>query len=120
MLRTSGAGNMQSAVDEKKKLELRVDNVTGELNKAKARVAELDSNKQQLQVRVVPRILPTLQQKLGNTTRNGMGSCGCAAACFAGFGGGASARVSGGVLALRAGTDTHPPMCLPAAPAGAC
>lgn len=44
------AGNMQSAVDEKKKLELRLDNVTNELNKAKAHAAELDGSKQQLQV----------------------------------------------------------------------
>lgn len=45
------AGNMQSAVDEKKKLELRVDNITGELNKAKSQVTELEGGKQQLQVR---------------------------------------------------------------------
>lgn len=44
------AGNMQSAVDEKKKLELRLDNITGELNKAKTHVTELESSKQQLQV----------------------------------------------------------------------
>lgn len=43
---------MQSAVDEKKKLELRVDNISGELNKAKTQVTELESSKQQLQVRV--------------------------------------------------------------------
>lgn len=41
---------MQSAVDEKKKLELRLDNITGELNKAKMHVTELESSKQQLQV----------------------------------------------------------------------
>jgi hypothetical protein len=41
---------MQSAVDEKKKLELRVDNTAGELNKAKAQAIELESSKQQLQV----------------------------------------------------------------------
>jgi len=45
-------GNMQSAVDEKKKLELRVDNITGELNKAKSHVTELEGGRQQLQVRV--------------------------------------------------------------------
>jgi hypothetical protein len=50
----SSAGNMQSAVDEKKKLELRLDNVTSELNKAKAHAAELDGSKQQLQVLVTP------------------------------------------------------------------
>lgn len=44
------AGNMQSAVDEKKKLELRLDNITGEFNKAKTHVTELESSKQQLQV----------------------------------------------------------------------
>jgi hypothetical protein len=41
---------MQSAMDEKKKLELRVDNITGELNKTKAQAAELEGSKQQLQV----------------------------------------------------------------------
>jgi hypothetical protein len=41
---------MQSAVDEKKKLELRLDNITGELNKAKAHAAELEGSRQQLQV----------------------------------------------------------------------
>jgi phage shock protein A len=41
---------MQCAVDEKKKLELRVDNTSGELNKARAKVTELEGNKQQLQV----------------------------------------------------------------------
>lgn len=44
------AGNMQSAVDEKKKAELRLDNVNGELTKLKAQVAELEGTKQQLQV----------------------------------------------------------------------
>jgi hypothetical protein len=44
------AGNMQSAVDEKKKLELRVDNITGDLNKVKAQAAELEGSKHQLQV----------------------------------------------------------------------
>lgn len=42
---------MQSAVDEKKKLELRVDNLSGELNKAKGHSAELEAAKQTLQVR---------------------------------------------------------------------
>lgn len=41
---------MQSAVEEKKKLELRLDNINGELNKAKARASELESSQQQLQV----------------------------------------------------------------------
>lgn len=48
---TNTTGNMQSAVDEKKKLELRVDNLSGELNKAKGHSAELEAAKQTLQVR---------------------------------------------------------------------
>lgn len=42
---------MQSAVDERKKLELRLDNITGELYEAKSQVAELEGSRQQLQVR---------------------------------------------------------------------
>lgn len=44
-------GNLQSLMDEKKALELHVDNLSGQLQHSKTQLTDVDSRCQQLQVR---------------------------------------------------------------------